>query len=549
MKRTGGWQRAAAACAASVALVLQGCGREGEPTAAPAAGLVPSSGQVTIPAPAPTDVDAYAAARFLEQASFGPTPQAIAEVRRLGFEGWIDAQLALPASTLNAPGFVIDFDFNNPAESEVSRAFFPRRFWDLVAGARDQLRLRTSWALYNYLVMANGDPYATIVYFNLLQTHGFGRYGDLLEAITLNPGMGVFLNNNQNTASALNENYGRELMQLFSVGLVLLNDDGTVRRDAGGATIQTYTQQDVVAATRALTGWENAWVPNLPNSNWANYGVPMRPRTWPADAHDTGAKAVLGRTIPANQTIHQDLESLIAILVEHPNAGPFVATRLIQHLVTSDPPPAYVARVAAVFRSTGGDLGQVVKAILLDPEARRGDDPKRASNGFGRLKEPVLHHANLLRGLGCRFAVLERNSTVRPLGTWTQSPFQAPNVFGYFPPNHRAPGSLLLAPEQKLLNSAEINRRLGNLSWELEAPARFTDAGCEVDLFVQALRRSDDAFLDLVSQRFFRGSLPAPLRDGAKNLLQNHLQGRDAAGKLGPVLQVLLSTPSAGVVR
>jgi hypothetical protein len=275
----------------------------------------------------------------------------------------------------------------------------------------------------------------------------------------------------------------------------------------------------------------------------------MRPRTWPADAHDTGAKAVLGRTIPANQTIHQDLESLIAILVEHPNAGPFVATRLIQHLVTSDPPPAYVARVAAVFRSTGGDLGQVVKAILLDPEARRGDDPKRASNGFGRLKEPVLHHANLLRGLGCRFAVLERNSTVRPLGTWTQSPFQAPNVFGYFPPNHRAPGSLLLAPEQKLLNSAEINRRLGNLSWELEAPARFTDAGCEVDLFVQALRRSDDAFLDLVSQRFFRGSLPAPLRDGAKNLLQNHLQGRDAAGKLGPVLQVLLSTPSAGVVR
>lgn len=539
----------AALCAAGLVLVLQGCGQDAGPQAPPAASFVPSSGQVTLPPPSPGDVDAYAAARFLEQASWGPTPEAIADVRRLGLSGWIDAQLALQPSTLNAPSSVIDYQLANPAAEELARAFLPRRFWDLATGGRDQLRLRMSWALYNYLVSNVGTPYAQVVYFNLLQTHALGNYADLLRAISLDAGMGQFLNNNANIATGLNENYGRELLQLFTVGLVLLNDDGTVRRDTNGAAIQTYTQEDVVAATRALTGWEHAWQQNLPQSNWGNFGVPMRARTWPPDAHDKGAKTVLGRTIPANQTIRQDLDSLIQIIMDHPNTAPFVVTRLLQHLATSDPSPELVGRIVTVFRSSNGNLGQTVKAILLDPEVRRGDDPRLVSNSFGRLKEPLLHHANLLRGLGCRSAVIERNSTIQPLGTWTQPPFLAPNVFGYFPPNHRAPESLLLAPEQKLLNASEINRRLGNLTWHMEVPSKFRDAGCEIDLFAQTLERSEDAFLDLVGQRFFRGSMPAPLRAGAKNLLQNHLGGRDALGKLGPVLQVLLSTPGAGVVK
>jgi uncharacterized protein (DUF1800 family) len=224
--------------------------------------------------------------------------------------------------------------------------------------------------------------YGGLEYLNLLQTHAFGQYGDLLKNLTLSPAMGNYLDNNQNTKWQLNENYGRELMQLFSVGLVQLNMDGTFKRDASGKVLETYSQKDVIEITRALTGWN--FVPNptdlIGNRNFANYGKPMIEFS---NRHDTDSKTFLGKTIPAGQSAAKDLDSLVEILVTHPNTAPFVSLRLIQGMTTSDPSPAYIQRVATVFKDTKGNLAKVVTAILTDPEARAGDVYGKTSNNFG----------------------------------------------------------------------------------------------------------------------------------------------------------------------
>jgi uncharacterized protein (DUF1800 family) len=526
--------------------LLAGC--SGEPVGG---GFLNSTGQVTVTTPSPTNVSAYAAARFLEQASWGPTPQSVQEVQRLGMAGWIDQQFKTPASIAVAPTYVIDYDDDIRDARDKAWSFFSKTFHDHALGGPDQLRQRTAWALYNFSpVGETGFAYGLVEYYNTLMRSSMGNYSDLLRNVTINPLMGGFLNNNQNRADRPNENYARELMQLFTVGLVKLNPDGSVQRDASGKAIETYTQQDVIQATKALTGWGNDYSPFLPRTNGANYGKPMLAQTW-RGAHDSSSKTLLGSTIAAGQSGSQDLDSLIRILVNHPNTAPFVSRRLIQNLVSSNPSPAYLSRVSSVFISSRGDLAQVVKAILLDPEARAGDDPTQQIARTGKIKEPVLAHNNVLRAMGCTQAVADsRNS--RPYQYFesrTQRAYKAPSVFGYFSPNHTAPESLVPAPEQNLITTDEVRRRASGLTNRVEAKADFTQAGCEVDLFINAAATSDDALVALINERFFKGAMPAPLRMGAKNLLTQDLANQTPQRKFTELLQILISTPTFGVVK
>ena len=541
------WQRLAGLWLFA-ALALSGCGGNSDAPVTPRLEFATLSGQVNLSPTPPGDLSAYAAARLLEQASWGPTPSAIQEVQRLGIEGWIDRQLSLPASTLNAPDFVINHDSNNLAEMDLAWIWRDRTLVDLGISGPDQLRQRVSWAIFNYIPITGSQVYGDITYFNALQTHALGSYKSLLKAVTLHPAMGHFLNNNQNTADQPNENFARELMQLFSVGLVLLNQDGTVKRDSSGKAIETYTQIDVREATRALSGWDSDWQKDLPTSNFGNFGKPMIPRTWPSNAHDTGQKQLLGQTIRANQSIERDLDQLLDILVSHPNTGPFVATRLIQHLVASDPSPSYVARVAQVFARTNGDLSQTIRAVLLDPEARHSDVLGRQTPRIGRMKDQLLFSTGALRALGCRanpMVANNRDKVLRPM-VHRGNP---PSVFGFFSPFHRAPESLVLAPEQRLLGRGEIGSRswlLGDLSQSREG---FVQAGCEIALFEQAASESDDSLLALVNNRFFRGSMPPPIQRGARDLLATELADKSPGQKTSGLLGALLLTPSYGVVK
>jgi uncharacterized protein (DUF1800 family) len=536
------------AAVAAAALWLAGCG--GSVSDLPAkASFVPADGQVTLNTGTPSNVNAYAAARFLEQASWGPTPASVLEVQKLGIEGWIDQQLALRPSVLNAPNYVIDYDNNNKAASDLAWNWSSQRLYDLPIAAPDQLRLRMTWALYNFIVFGQmGFALDKIEYFNGLQTNTAGTFKDLMRAVTLHAAMGSFLNNNQNIANSPNENYARELMQLFTVGLVKLGPDGSILRDANGKPLETYTQADVINATKALSGWEFSWVKDLPRTNGINLKVPMRPRSNKA-SHDSSQKVVLGVTIPAGQSIEQDLDSLLNILTTHPNTAPFVSRRLIQSLVTSDPSPEYMTRVSKVFKDSGGNFAKVMKAILTDPEARAGDDPTQQIARVGKIKEPFLHFTNVMRGLGCTSYVLSKQGNGQILQAWTQNIYAAPNVFGYFAPNYKAPESLTPAPEQKLLKADEIRRRVSGVAYELQVPSNFTNAGCEIDLFVKAAEKSDEALIALISERFFKGAMPATLRLAAKNLLSKELVTETSTQKFGKLLDILLTTPTYGVVK
>ena len=505
-------------------------------------------GQVNLLASTSAATTHYAASRLLEQAAMGPSPSSVAQVRKLGIEGWIDAQQKLPPSVITTPSNLLEFDDqNNKIVNDRAWNTYNFNVQNLFLASEDQLRVRTSWVLSNFLVISTSKvkAYGGAEYLNLLQANAFGNYGDLLREISMSPAMGNYLDNSQNNKWNLNENYGRELMQLFSVGLVQLNIDGSTQRDAKGKALETYTQTDVIEATKALTGW-NFVTPNCGQTimnchNWANYGKPMVPNE---GAHNTDVKKLLGKTIPAGQSAAKDLDSLIDILVTHPNAGPFVALRLIQGLTTSDPSPAYIARVATVFQNTKGNLKAVVKAILMDTEARAGDIPGKSAAGFGRIKEPHLINISLLRALECRQA----GTSTRYLNAWTQNPLNAQTVFNFYPPNHRAPSSKLLAPEQKMLTAAEFNMRLGRVSGAFWNPqdSGWVDAACNLDALSTAVSTSDSEILNLMSQRFFRGAMPAVT---GQALLQAATVNNNPLVKAGQMIDMALVTPAFGVSK
>ncbi len=387
----------------------------------------------------------YAAAkRFLQHATWGPTPASIAHLQSIGINAWLTEQFGMASSTYNLP---VDTTSNNSTLQE--------QFFQNAVSGQDQLRQRLAFALGQITVVSGVKltQYDQMMpYQQMLLTDAFGTYHALLTDVTLSPAMGHYLdmvNNNIPTATnAADENYARELMQLFTIGLVQLNADGT------STTTPTYAENDVRAMARVLTGW--TYPACFAASKWTNPECFQSPMVAIETHHDDTAKTVLGVNIQTGSAAG-DLDMALRTIESYqapgstlPNIAPFVSLRLIQHLVTSDPDPAYVKRVATVFAQSDGDLKQTVTAILTDVAA--GNDGSTLAANQGHLMEPVLYSIALVRALNA--------STVYapPLAGYTsnmgQNIFYSPSVFNYYSPFYMLPGTTTVAPEFQILSQS-----------------------------------------------------------------------------------------------
>jgi uncharacterized protein (DUF1800 family) len=319
-----------------------------------------------------------------------------------------------------------------------------------------------------------------------------------------------------NSGSQPNENYAREILQLFSIGLAQLNPDGTAQVDGNGIPIPTYTQDTIIGFAHVFTGWA---YPNSPGNssqfyNYEYYGGPMISFD---SHHDTGTKQLLnGLVLPAGGTAQADLTAALQNIFSHPNVGPFISRQLIQHLVTSNPSPAYVSRITAVFNDNGsgvrGDLKAVVNAILMDSEARRGDDPTQVQASDGHLKEPVLFMTNLLRAMNAKSDGANLNNYASDM---KEEPFESPTVFNFYPPDNQLPGSTLFGPEFRIFNSTTSISRI-NFVNDLVYGSVSNTTTTDISEYV-GLAPNPGALVDALSNVLTHG----PLSDGARTTVVN----------------------------
>jgi uncharacterized protein (DUF1800 family) len=407
------------------------------------------------------------AALFLEHSTWGPTAALIERVQEIGYERFLEEQFEAPMSSYpTLPLYPNVAPADCPGGSTCRRdnySMYPlqTRFFTNALYGPDQLRQRLAFALHQIIVVSGVEirlPGRMAPYLQILDRNAFGNFRRLLYEITLNPAMGNYLDMAGNNRTNPNENYAREILQLFSVGLLRLHPDGTPQTDNLGETIPTYDQQVVNAFARVFTGWNFAAAPARGTTNYIDPLVPTQNR------HDIGTKTLLrGVTLPANQTAAKDLSDALDNIFTDPNVGPFIGKQLIQHLVTSNPSSAYVRRVSAAFDDNGqgvrGDLRAVVKAILLDEEALTAVIPDGNS---GHLKHPVLLITNLLRLFSAVSADGSKTSDgyLNPQAVnMGMDLFRPPSVFSYFSPSTGVAGTSLKGPEFGLLNTSSAMQR------------------------------------------------------------------------------------------
>lgn len=498
--------------------------------AAPAACVDPLADPVYPPGPGGAGVNTPAAAiRFLNMATYGATTQDKNKLLGQSFAAWIDEQMALDASCHQA--------YLNQTQNNNSRENRMEVWWRLAAVAPDQLRQRVAFALSEILVVSDVPgtiPTNAIAgYYDILVRNAFGNYRDLLEQVTLSPAMGRYLsmlgNQKPNKAEGIraDENYAREIMQLFSIGLVRLNPDGTPLL-VGGKTVPTYDQKDIEGLARVFTGW--TWGDSFDFWDGDDWRLPMKPFE---SYHDRKEKRILDNTVvPAGGDARTDLALALDTLFNHPNVGPFIGRQLIQRLVTSNPSPQYVARVSAVFNDNGqgvrGDLGAVVKAILLDPEALGGPG---VNPNFGKLREPVLVLTHLWRAMKGRSyeGTLPYYYPDYYIG---QAPMSARSVFNFFRPDYAPTGALkkkgLVAPEFQLVNDANNVRFYNELLWRISHYYRGNEWADPHDVLINLKELKDladrpEALVDRVDLVLTGNRLP----DAIKTMLVNYLRGVD----------------------
>jgi uncharacterized protein (DUF1800 family) len=510
-------------------LAMAGCGGGGS-----GGGSAGVSTPATPPPPTPSQPTMADTSRFLDQATFGVTASDVALVQLIGFQAYLAGQLTTAPSQYSGFSYTphtapatCQYHPATPTDAsslcsrdqyslfQVQRQFFTHALSDA-----DQLRQRVAFALSQIFVVSGVEiyeAYGMADYQNMLLNDAFANFRTLLQDVTLSPVMGHYLNmaDNDKTNAALgtspNENYGREVMQLFSIGLYELNPDGSQMLDSTGAPIPTYGQNVIEGFSSVFTGWT---FPPLAGaaSQWTNPinydGVMVA-----FDSHhEPGTKLLLnGLTLPAGQTAAQDLQMALDDIFNHPNVGPFIGKQLIQHLVTSNPSPAYIARVSAVFADNGsgvrGDMGAVVQAILTDPEAR-GDAPAAAN--FGRLREPALFIAAMLRSLGGQSdGVLPRNA----ISAMGQPMFTPQTVFNFYPPSFVLPGTETLAPEFGIENAATALARANFVNTVIiqggakPDPTVTGSTGTSIDLTALAGITDPSALITQLNQILMHGSL------------------------------------------
>jgi hypothetical protein len=437
------------------------------PTPAPWPAPTPTPSPTPSPTPKASTPDVV---RFLEQATWGPTASEVTRVQDMGYQAYLSEQFTLPASSYPTLELMpIDIAVGCPAGSPATcgrdnYTMYPvqLRFFDNALNRPDQLRQRVAFALHSIIVVSGRDlqqPSWMAPYLQILDRNAFGNFRTLLQEITLNPAMGFYLDMATSTRTNPNENYPREILQLFSIGTDQLNLDGTPKLDGSGNRIPTYDQNVVNGFTKVFTGWRISAVAG--RAGVLDYINPMTVTV--ASNHDTTSKQLLdGVTLPANQTSAKDLADALDNIYNHPNVAPFISRQLIQYLVTSNPSPAYVQRVATVFntyRTDPNQLRYVVEAILLDQEAR--GDVKTDPN-YGHLRSPVLFMTAILRAFNARSAdgTTTSDGYLAPNAvTLDMDPLRPPTVFSYYQPDYVIPGTTVLGPEYGILSTSTVLRR------------------------------------------------------------------------------------------
>lgn len=425
-------------------------------------------------------------ARFLAQAALGYDAKDLEAAADLGIESWIDEQMNMERSeylTVTDSFAQVLYDFyiaqgedpedisNNPGWQH-----FRYSWWNNAVYGKDQLRQRVAYALSQILVISDqtdlgGHARGLASYYDMLSRHAFGNYRDLLYEMTLHPCMGFYLShlNNPKAIPEYNinpdQNFAREIMQLFTIGLYELNIDGTRKKDAQGNDIPTYTNNDIVELAKVFTGLGfGASLEGMNPPEFGNniYGADMTfPMRMYEDWHQEGEKKLIRNiTIPSGQSGIEDIQDAIDMLFNHPNTGPFISRLLIQRMVTSNPTPAYIARVASTFNNDGngvrGNMKAVIKSILLDEEARSCESTTDPS--FGKMQEPVLRHTQFLKAVGVESPskYFFNHGYGFQINT-IQHPLSSPSVFNFYLPDHKPTGELseanLVAPEFQILNS------------------------------------------------------------------------------------------------
>lgn len=489
--------------------------------------------------------------RFLEQAAFGPTALLDQRIRRIGIRTWLAEQFEAPYPSLNNPYPDIPLRSTNTQDSTLGcgpapnpttpqyracirnyYSMYPVQKWFFTEAfyGDAQLRHRVAWALAQMWVVSGVDTQQSswmIAYHKILSQNAFGNFRTLMKEMTLNPAMGNYLDMARSTKNNPNENYAREIMQLFTIGLFMMNQDGTLKRDASNNPVPTYSQDTVNNLTKVLTGWSFCNV-GCPNSQpgIVNYKDPLMLNQ---SNHDITAKTLLAYPNAVNQNIPAGLNGAAEIdlaldnIFNHPNVGPFVAKYLIQQLVTSNPTGAYVSRVAAVFNNNGsgvrGDLKAVIRAILLDSEAR--GDVKTDPN-YGKLREPVQFVTNIARRFDVKSANLGGpsdgvvNSLTANVG---QSTFNSPTVFNFYPPDYIIPRTALPGPEFAIMTtSTSIGRAnlINSMVYGRIGVSENAPAGTRLDFTeMQALAAADttgNRLLDVLNARMLNGTMSAQMR-------------------------------------
>ena len=468
-----------------LAVALSACGGGG-----PEAVEYASGGGTTMPPKEAPDTAAEAS-RFLAQATYGGTETEIARMQRSRYVDWIVDQFK---KSVNALLPTLTMRLSADPALEISTQHVNDAYWKLATLADDQLRQRVTFALSQIFVVSlnddavSGYPLGLASYYDTLAANAFLNYRQLLEAVALHPMMGLYLshmrNQKENPARGRvpDENFAREVMQLFTIGLHELSPDGTVRLDARNEPIETYTNEDVTGMAKVFTGW--SW--GGPDDTDARFNgstkdpkretIPMRP--YPK-YHSSAEKRFLGVVVPAQSTPdpHASLRAALDRLYSHPNVGPFIGKQLIQRLVTSNPSPQYVARVAAQFDDNGegtrGDMRAVIRAVLLDVEAR--DAVAAANPVFGKLREPVLRLAHWIRAFGARsvsgdYRIGNTDSAGSSIG---QSAYRAPSVFnfyrpGYVPPNTPVADAGMVSPEMQITHETSVAGYLNTMRTVME---------------------------------------------------------------------------------
>jgi uncharacterized protein (DUF1800 family) len=533
--------------------------------------LLPATGSEASPPPPPpaalpsTPPTLTEAHRFLEQAAFGASPAAVTTVRNQGYAAWLEAQRTQPITRLlpQVESRRAELLARSSGQNDGWQTPLQEAWWQSALTAPDQLRQRVAWALSQILVVSQEGALAdqhepVAAYYDLLLAHALGNYRDLLGDVTRSPVMGVYLSMIRNqrpdpeTGQRPDENYARELMQLFTIGLNELHPDGTLRLDHGGLPVPTYTQADIVGLSHVFTGWGPHYDPANPprwsngtiatRAAWFQWGTDMsRPMSFYPEFHDLGAKRLVrGVTIPAGADGSAALDTALDALFQHPNLGPFLGRQLIQRLVTSNPSPAYVQRVAAVFANNGsqvrGDLFATVRAVLLDPEARL--PAPHAAWSFGKRAEPVLRLTRLFhvfppappRAGDPRFFLNYQYEMPH------QVPLGSPSVFNFFQPVYAHPGRVatagLLSPEFQVTSETtvinESNRFHDVLNWGkwTGEPSVPSTPGSPVLVLTVPL----DAELAILARSGF-----TPAENYAA--LLTHLADKQRGGRLGATLR------------